>query len=91
MNTTAMWIQSEYTSVHSVYRKGQIEADCGVSFLHVLRTEEDAIWIGGRGGLISSNSRISDTSRAGSEAGSATWHGSVGGAERVALKHLGEP
>lgn len=45
-----MWIQSEYTSVHSVYRKGQIEADCGVSFLHVLRTEEDAIWIGGGGG-----------------------------------------
>lgn len=78
MNTTTMWVQSEYASIHSVYRKGQIEADCGVSFLHVLQTEEDAVWIVGRWGLISSNSRISDTSRAGSEEGGATWHGSAG-------------
>lgn len=63
MNTTTMWTQSEYASVPSVSRKGQIEAARGVLFLHVLKTEEDAVWIVGRWGLISSNRRILDTSR----------------------------
>lgn len=92
-NTTTMWIQSEYTSVHWVYRKGQIEADCGVSSLHVLRTEEDAVWTGGSGVNLFELQNIWHIQGWvwGGKCYMARVSGGRGWTERVARKHLGKP
>lgn len=83
-----MGTQSEHTSVRSGYRKGQIEADCGVSYRRVLQTEEEAVWIVGRWAESLQTAKYLTPPGLGQTAGGG---GDREERERVARKHRGEP